>query len=82
MSVVLPVVTVFLVPILRSAIKLTFGPLGSTLMACEGDVVHQESVVLEALERVTHFKVDGALMHMDTGKGTALVYRRSHLGSE
>lgn len=56
--------------------KLHIGPLGSTLMACYGDIGHQENAVLEAIERVTQVKIDGALMHMDTGEGTSIVYRR------
>ena len=61
----------------QSGDKLEIGPIGSTRMACEGDLGHQGTVVLEALEQVTSFKIDEVLIHMATGEGTAIVYRRS-----
>lgn len=56
--------------------RLEFGELGSTRILCEDDIQHQEDVILEALERVTTFEINEVLMHMDTGSGSALVYRR------
>ncbi|WP_350334359.1 META domain-containing protein [Coralliovum pocilloporae] len=55
---------------------LSFGPIGSTRMLCEGDRQHQEDVILEALERVSSFEINGALLRLNTGGGTALVYRK------
>ncbi len=55
---------------------LTFGPLMTTRMACEADLMVQETAVLEALEAVSGWEIDAdGLLHL-TG-GTELVLQPS-----
>jgi len=55
---------------------LTFGPLATTRMACEEDLMAQESAVLEALTGVSGWEIDAdGLLHL-TG-GTELVLQPS-----
>ena len=55
---------------------LTFGPLMTTRMACEADLMVQETAVLEALEAVSGWEIDAdGLLHL-TG-GTELVLQTS-----
>lgn len=51
---------------------ITFGALGSTLMACEPAVMDQEQAYLAALAGADRFSVDGATMTLYSGD-TALV---------
>ena len=51
---------------------ITFGALGSTLMACEPAVMDQEQAYLAALAEADRFSVDGSTMTLYSGD-TALV---------
>ena len=55
---------------------LTFGPLATTRMACEENLMAQETAVLQALEGVSGWEIDAdGLLHL-TG-GTELVFQPS-----
>ena len=55
---------------------LTFGPLATTRMACEENLMAQEAAVLEALAGVSGWEIDAdGLLHL-TG-GTELVFQPS-----
>lgn len=55
----------------------TFGPLGSTKMACAPEVMQQETTFLQLLGDVVSFAVAGDTLTLTTGAGEALVFARA-----
>jgi len=54
---------------------LTFGPLGSTMMACEPSQSEVEAAVLSGLEATASYRIeDGMLTLLDDAGGELLVY--------
>jgi heat shock protein HslJ len=50
--------------------KISFGPLASTLMACEDPAMEQETVYLAALDGATTYTVDGDALTITGDAGT------------
>lgn len=55
----------------------TFGPLGSTKMACAPEVMQQETTFLQLLGDAASFAVAGDTLTLTTGSGATLVFTRA-----
>jgi heat shock protein HslJ len=56
--------------------SISFGPLATTMMACEGQMMEQESVYLAALDGATGFTIDGDTLTI-TGDAGSLAYAKA-----
>ncbi len=54
--------------------SLTFGPLGSTLMACEGPIQDQETAYLTLLSQVDAYAVDGDTLTLRSGGADIITF--------
>jgi heat shock protein HslJ len=54
--------------------QITFGPLTSTLMACEQPIMDQESAVLATLSGTVSYSIDGNTLRITGEDGTVLVF--------
>lgn len=58
---------------------ITFGALGSTLMACEPTVMDQEQAYLAALAGADRFSVDGSTMTLYSGDAALVQYAEAEV---
>jgi heat shock protein HslJ len=54
--------------------SLSFGPLGSTLMACEGPIQDQETAYLTLLSQVDAYAVDGDTLTLRSGGADIITF--------
>lgn len=59
---------------------ISFGPVGSTLMACEPDVSAQEFAYLASLDAADTFSIDGDTMTLSSGDTVLVEYARADDG--
>jgi heat shock protein HslJ len=59
-----------------SGSQITFGPLASTLMACDPPIMNQETGVLGILSGKVDYKVSGTLLTITNADGTAATFSK------
>ena len=62
--------------------SVSFGPLGTTRMLCEDDVMFEEDNFLQNLGQVDSFYFEGTQLTLNYGDGTALIFIRENTSPE
>jgi heat shock protein HslJ len=52
---------------------LSFGPLGSTRMACPTEIMNQETALFRALDDTSRYEIDGVRLSLFSGDGTGVL---------